>query len=188
MWSSAQIQMVSEAPGHPRWGSVATKFECEQRSGLGLDTMDFFASLLAAKNVQSLRIVGNVGVGILSDPTSGNRQNDVLTCKFPGEADPQAELGEVNGRVNMRNGTAFPGTDSSSMVQAASGSPGSVRFDGGVMFGLTDDGPTISRFFHRFSTCSTCRSSCLKRITPGCPLHECILTLRDELRVVRASM
>ena len=37
------------------------------------------ASVLAAKTTASVRVVGNVGVGILADPTNGNRQNDVLT-------------------------------------------------------------------------------------------------------------
>ena len=64
--------------------------------------------------MQSLRIVGNVGLGILSDPTSGNRQNDVLTYGFSlaQALTERAELvGEVNGRVNMRSGTALPGRD-----------------------------------------------------------------------------
>jgi len=144
-----KIKMVSEAPGHPAVGiRFATKLpNASNESGLGLDTTDFYASLLAAKNVQSLRIVGNVGLGILADPTSGNRQNDVLTYGISlaqALTDRSELVGEVNGRVNMRSGTAFPGTDSSSMVRGGLRfTPGSVRFDGGVMFGLTDDGPTI---------------------------------------------
>ncbi len=144
-----KIKMVSEAPGHPAVGiRFATKLpNASNESGLGLDTTDFYASLLAAKNVQSLRIVGNVGLGILADPTSGNRQNDVLTYGISlaqALTDRSELVGEVNGRVNMRSGTAFPGTDSSSMVRGGVRfTPGSVRFDGGVMFGLTDDGPTI---------------------------------------------
>ncbi len=144
-----KIKMVSEAPGHPAVGiRFATKLpNASNESGLGLDTTDFFASLLVAKNVQSLRVVGNVGLGILADPTSGNRQNDVLTygISLAQALTPRAELvGEINGRASMRSGTAFPGTDSSSMVRAGLRfTPGSVRFDGGVMFGLTDDGPDI---------------------------------------------
>ena len=66
-----KIRMIAEAPGHPALGiRFATKLpNASNESGLGLDTTDFFASLLAAKNVQSLRIVGNVGLGILADPT-----------------------------------------------------------------------------------------------------------------------
>ena len=79
-----KMRMVGEAPGRPAVGlRFATKLpNASNESGLGLDTFDFFASLLVAKNVQSLRIVGNVGLAILADPTSGNRQNDVLTYGF----------------------------------------------------------------------------------------------------------
>ena len=48
-------------------------------SGLGLDTTDFYVSGLFGKTVQSVRVVGNVGLGILGDPVRGDRQNDVLT-------------------------------------------------------------------------------------------------------------
>jgi hypothetical protein len=41
---------------------------------------DFYASLLVAKTVQSIRVVGNGGVAILGDPTSAvPEQNDLLT-------------------------------------------------------------------------------------------------------------
>ena len=48
-------------------------------TGLGLDTTDVFGSILIGKTVQSVRIVGNAGVGILGVPTRGDIQNDVLT-------------------------------------------------------------------------------------------------------------
>ena len=102
-----KVRMVGEAPGRPAVGlRFATKLpNASNESGLGLDTIDFFASLLVAKNVQSLRIVGNVGLGILADPTSGNRQNDVLTYGFSmaRAITTQAEIvGELNGRLNTR--------------------------------------------------------------------------------------
>ena len=46
-------------------------------SGLGLDTTDFFVSGLFGKTVQSIRFVGNVGLGILADPVRGDRRT---TC------------------------------------------------------------------------------------------------------------
>src|SRR4029079_12281713 len=47
-------------------------------SGLGLDTTDFNFGLAIGKTVQSVRIVGNFGFGILGDAVRGDRQNDVL--------------------------------------------------------------------------------------------------------------
>lgn len=144
-----KVRMVSEGPGRP---SVAIRFATKlptasNESGLGLDTTDFFASLLVAKNVQSLRIVGNAGFGILADPTSGNRQNDVLTygVSLARSITTRAEfVGEVNGRANTRSAGALPGTESRSMLRlGARFTPGSVRVDGGLLVGLTSEGPTI---------------------------------------------
>jgi hypothetical protein len=144
-----KLRMVAEGAGHP---SLAFRFATKlpntsNESGLGLDTTDFFASLLAAKNVQSIRVVGNVGLGILGDPTSGNRQNDVLTygVSFARAITDRAEVvGELNGRANMRSGGAFPGTESRSALRlGARFTPGSIRFDGGLIVGLTSEGPTV---------------------------------------------
>ena len=63
-------------------------------------------ALLIAKTIRSLRIVGNIGSGILGDPTNGQRQNDVVTYGFSlaRAVTERAELvGEVNGRVNLRS-------------------------------------------------------------------------------------
>ena len=40
--------------------------------------MDFFNTLLVGKTMRSVRLVGNFGLGILSDPTHIGRQNDVI--------------------------------------------------------------------------------------------------------------
>ena len=63
---------MPEAAGRPAFGlRFATKLpNASNESGLGLDTTDFYVSLLGAKTVQSIRVVGNLGVGILADPTS----------------------------------------------------------------------------------------------------------------------
>src|SRR5262245_19106261 len=105
---ATKIRVVPEGTRRPAFGlRFATKLpNASNESGLGLDTMDFFASILGAKTVESVRIVGNVGVGILSDPTDGNRQNDVLTygASAARAVTDAAELvGEFNGRVNTRS-------------------------------------------------------------------------------------
>jgi hypothetical protein len=64
-------------------------------------------SILGAKTIQSIRVVGNFGAAILSDPTTGHRQNDVVTYgvslarAITGAAEVVAEL---NGRVSVRSG------------------------------------------------------------------------------------
>ena len=114
--SSARRSVWSRTGGAPAFGfRFATKLpNASNESGIGLDTTDFFASLLVGKTVRSIRIVGNVGLGILGDPTRGDRQNDVLTygVSLARAVTQAAELvGEINGRLDTRNGDPPPGTE-----------------------------------------------------------------------------
>lgn len=144
-----KVRMVGESDGHP---SLAIRFatklpNASNEAGLGLDTTDFYASLLAAKNIQSLRVVANGGVAILGDPTSGNRQNDVLTygLSVARAVTDRAEIvGELNGRMNTRNSGAFPGTESRSLLRFGGRfTTGTLRLDAGAIVGLNNEGPTI---------------------------------------------
>jgi len=146
---ATKIRMLSETAGRPALAlRFATKLpNASNESGLGLDTTDFYISLLAGKTVQSVRVVGNVGVGILADPTDGNRQNDVLTygLSLARALTQQIEVvGEVNGRWSTRNGGPFPGTESRSIVRVGGRyTHGPMRVDAGVLVGLTTIDPTI---------------------------------------------
>jgi len=146
---ATKIRVVSETMGRPALGiRFATKLpNASNESGLGLDTTDFYATILGAKTVQSIRVVGNIGVGILADPTQGHRQNDVLAygLSFARAMTQQAELvGELNGRVSTRGGDPFPGTESRGLLKLGGRyTYGPVRFDAGVFFGMTTIDPTI---------------------------------------------
>jgi len=146
---ATKIRIATEAGSRPALGiRFATKLpNASNESGLGLDTTDFYASILGAKTVQSIRVVGNVGVGILADPTSGNRQNDVLTygLSFARAMTQAAELvGEINGRANTRSSDPFPGTESRGTLRLGGRyTHGMLRLDAGVFFGLTTVDPTI---------------------------------------------
>jgi hypothetical protein len=144
----AKIRFLAAGPRRPALAfRFATKLpNASNESGLGTDSFDFYASLLAAHDVQSLRIVGNIGAGILADPTDGNRQNDVLTygLSIARAVTTRAEfVGEVNGRASTRSGGPFPGTESRGALRlGARYTPGAIRFDAGVLIGLTSVGPT----------------------------------------------
>lgn len=144
-----KVRVAPEGVSRPSFGlRIATKLpNASNESGLGLDTTDFFASVLIGKTVQSIRVVGNIGVGILGDPTRGDRQNDVMTygLSFARALTDAAEVvGEVNGRAHTRNGTAPPGTDSQSMLRfGVRYTVGGWRGDAGLGFGLTSRDPTI---------------------------------------------
>jgi hypothetical protein len=144
-----KIRLLSEATDRPALGvRLATTLPiASTSSGLGLDTTNFFASLLAAKTVQSVRVVGNLGIGILSDPTVGNRQNDALTygVSLARAITEEAELvGELNGRVSTQS-VPFPGTETRGILKLGGRyTRGTVRLDAGVFFGLTPVDPTIA--------------------------------------------
>jgi hypothetical protein len=144
-----KIRLVSEGVTRPAFAlRSATRLpNASNESGLGLDTLDFYSSLLVAKTVQSVRIVGNVGLGILGDATRGDRQNDVLTygISFARAVTGAAEIvGEINGRKDTRAGDPPPGTESRSMVRFGGRyTIGSWRADAALMFGVTSNDPSV---------------------------------------------
>lgn len=145
---ATKIRMLSETASRPAIGiRFATKLpNASNEKGIYLDTTDFSGSLLIAKTVQSIRVVGNVGAAILTNPTSGVGQNDVLLygLSFARAVTQAAELvGELNGRVSTRDNAA-PGTESRGIIKVGGRyTHGSIRFDAGVFFGLTTIDPTI---------------------------------------------
>jgi hypothetical protein len=144
-----KVRIAGETTSRPAFAfRFATKLpNAGNESGLGLDTTDFFATVIAGKTVQSVRIVGNIGFGILSDPTNGNRQNDVLLygVSFARAVTNAAEVvGEVNGRANTRGAGPLPGTESRSIVRMGLRyTVGGWRADGAVLLGATNNDPGI---------------------------------------------
>jgi hypothetical protein len=144
-----KIRIVKETESRPSFGiRFATKLpNASNESGLGLDTTDFFANVLGAKTLQRVRIVGNIGLGILGDPTRGDQQNDVLTygVSFARALTQQAEVvGEVNGHISTRSGEPPPGTESRGIARVgARYTIGSWRADGAVLFGVTSRDPSV---------------------------------------------
>lgn len=146
---ATKIRILPEAARHPAFAlRFATRLpNAQNENGLGLDTIDFFMTLLSAKTVQSIRLVGNVGFGILSDPTTADRQNDVLmygASLARAITDRTEFVGEINGRWSTRSGGPFPGTESRSILNFGGRyTAGSLRLDGGLFFGLTTLDPTV---------------------------------------------
>lgn len=143
-----KVRVVAEGPGHP---AVAFRFAtrlpmASTESGIGLDTMDFYLSGILGKTVQSVRLVGNLGIAVLTDPTRGFRQNDVITYGMSlARAVTQGVeiVGEVNGRAVTRNHDTPPGTETRSMMRVGGRfTKGTVRIDGGLLVGLTSRDPS----------------------------------------------
>jgi hypothetical protein len=149
-WSiGMKVRLLSETGNRPAFGfRFATKLpNTSNESGLGLDTTDFFASVLGAKTVQSIRVVTNVGLGILGDPTRGDRQNDVLTYGFSlARALTQAAevVAEINGHIDTAEGAPPPGTGSRGQVRVgARYTVGGWRGDAAILLGVSSRDPGI---------------------------------------------
>lgn len=147
---ATKVRFVAEGPGRPAIGMrFGTRLpNAGNESGLGLDTFDFFVTGLIGKTVQSVRVVGNLGLAILQDPVDGNNQNDVLTYGLSvARAIRQGfeVVGEVNGRLNVREEEDTPvGTESRAAMRAgARFTKGTVRIDGGLIIGMTSRDPSV---------------------------------------------
>ena len=150
-----KVRIAPEGVRRPAFGfRFATKLpNAGNESGLGLDTTDFVASVLVGKTTRSVRIVGNVGLAILGDPTVGDRQNDELAYGLSlarALTNAVEVVGEINGRINSRNGQPPPGTESRGMFRFGGRyTVGSWRADAAVMLGMTniDAGVGVSAGF-----------------------------------------
>jgi hypothetical protein len=146
---ATKIRVLSETAGRPAIGlRFATRLpNAGNESGLGLDTTDFHVQGLVGKTVQSIRIVGNFGLGILGDPTEGGNQNDVFDygVSVARAVRQGVELvGEINGRASTRSGTPPPGTESRSVLRVGGRiTHNTVRLDAGLILGLTSRDPSV---------------------------------------------
>jgi hypothetical protein len=146
---ATKVRLISEGASRPSLAMrTATKVPmASNESGIGLDTIDILSTMLLAKTVQSVRVVGNIGLGILGDPTRGDRQNDVLLygISFARAITARAEVvGEINGRKDTREGDPPPGTGSSSTVRFGTRyTVGSWRADAALSFGVNANDPAI---------------------------------------------
>ncbi len=146
---ATKVRVAPETLSRPSFGlRFATKLpNASNESGLGLDTMDFVASVLVGKTVRSVRTVVNGGFGILGDPVEGNRQNDVVTygVSLARALTEAAEVvGEVAGQVDMRGDEPARPTNTRGAVRlGARYTVGGWRGDAAVVLGLTSRDPGI---------------------------------------------
>lgn len=77
---ATKIRLLAERPRWPALGvRLATDLpNASNESGLGLDTLNFSAVLLAGKTVGAVRVAANAGVALLSDVLQGSLQQDAF--------------------------------------------------------------------------------------------------------------
>ena len=144
----AKIRFLSETAGRP---AMAARFTTRlpnagNDSGLGKDMQDFSADLIIGKTVQSVRVVANIGVLILGDPTEPATQDDLLaySLSVARAISQNAELvGEFAGRANFAS-IVTPGAEDRGLLRfGARYTRSAVRLDGGLTLGLTSYDPEV---------------------------------------------
>ena len=147
---ATKLRLVTESGSRPAIGlRLATKLpNASNEAGLGTDMTDFFASLLVAKTIQSIRVVGNGGLAILGDATSAvPEQNDLMTFGISvARAMTTATeiVGEINGRLNLANGDPDPGAENRAIMRLGGRyTRGAVRVDAAVLLGMTSRDPSV---------------------------------------------
>lgn len=148
MHIGAKVRLVSEGARRP---SIASRFSTRlpnagNESGLGKDMQDFETSILLAKTIQSVRVVGNVGLLMLGNPTRPAAQDDLLfyNLSVARAISPAAEVvGEFVGRANFARTTTLGAEDRGLLRFGARYTHAGVRLDGGILLGLTPRDPEI---------------------------------------------
>ena len=144
----AKVRLLSETARRPAIGSwFSTRLpNAGNESGLGKDVQDFASALTIGKTVQSVRVVANIGLLMIGRPTEAVAQDDLLiySLSVARAISPAAEVvGEFAGRANFAD-IVTPGAEDRGLVRfGVRYTKGGVRFDAGVMLGLTSFDPQM---------------------------------------------
>jgi hypothetical protein len=148
---AAKIKVTRERDLLPAFG-VRFGFELpntNQTRGIGTNTINVFGDVLAAKTVGPVRLIGNVGLGILTSPTENFSQNDVLRYGVAFRY-PLTERVRLVGEVNGRHSTRRPPLGTEDRSEARLGiqvDAAGLRWDAAGSFGLTRWSPQTGLVF-----------------------------------------
>jgi len=144
----AKVKLLGETARRPAIGSwFSTRLpNAGNESGLGKDLQDFSSALTIGKTVQSIRVVVNVGMAMFGNPTRPAAQDDLLiySLSVARALSQRAEVvGEFVGRANFAN-IVTPGAEDRGLLRFGTRyTITSVRFDAGLLLGLTSRDPKV---------------------------------------------
>jgi hypothetical protein len=145
-----KVRVVPEGTHRPAFGvRMATKLpNARNQSGLGSDVTDVYFALLIGKTVRSVRVVGNIGVAIIGDPTQNAVQYDPTTfgVSVARAVAPGVEIvGEFEGRWQAYKVTPQPGAENRSALRGGVRyTRGAVRVDAALGSGFGAIEPLVS--------------------------------------------
>lgn len=144
-----KVRVLEEGARRPGIGvRFATELpNASNESGLGLDTLNFVGTILLGKDVAAFRVVGNLGVAVLSDVLQGSLQHDALVggVSVAYAVGPSIDVvGEFAGRQVLFADRAPIGAEPRGQVRAAVRyTRGGWRADAGLLVGTTRQDPDI---------------------------------------------
>jgi hypothetical protein len=144
---ATKLRVFSEGAHRPSFGvRFSTRLpNASNESGLGLDTTDFFFSVLMGKTIKSTRIVGNAGIGILGNPLVATIQSDAFRggLSVTQAVAPGVDIvGELTNQSVWFAHVPPPGAEPLGEVRTGVRyTRHDIRFDGGVLFGFTKRSP-----------------------------------------------
>jgi hypothetical protein len=148
---ATKIKITNERPRLPAFG-MRFGFELpntDQSRGIGTNTVNVFADILAAKTIGPVRLLGNLGIGILTAPTETFSQNDVLRYGFAFRY-PFGDRFRLVGEIAGRHSTRRPPVGTEDRSEARIGiqvDAAGLRWDAAGTFGLTRWSPRTGLVF-----------------------------------------
>jgi hypothetical protein len=146
---ATKLKILSENARRPAVGIwLATQLpNASNESGLGLDTMNFYATLLVGRTVRSTRVVGNAGIAVLGDVLQGTVQQDAFigSVSVARALSPVWDVvGELAGQKVLSAHVAPVGGEPRGRLRGAVRyTHNQWRLDGGLVLGLTPRDPDI---------------------------------------------
>jgi Putative MetA-pathway of phenol degradation len=146
---ATKIRVLSEGTNRPSFGlRIATKLpNARNESGLGTDMTDVSLAVLVGKTNRSIRIVGNLGVAIIGDPTQTGVQYDptIFGLSLARALAPGFDVvTEIEGRWQGYKDRPQPGAENRAALRGGLRyTRGAVRVDAGLRTGFSDVEPGI---------------------------------------------
>ncbi len=144
---STKILMFSEGKKRPSIAFLpgVQLPNASKAKGIGLDSTQFYGSLLFGKHFGKLNLFSNVGLGILSNPIEAGVQSDVLLYGLAGIYPITSKISfatEVAGRWNSNQSSVPLGTESLSQARAGiQVQAWGLKWDVAGLAGLTENSP-----------------------------------------------
>jgi hypothetical protein len=146
---ATKIRVLSEGANRPSVGlRIATKLpNARNQSGLGTDMTDVSLAVLVGKTIRSIRVVGNLGVAIIGDPTQTAVQYDptIFGVSLARALAPGFDVvTEIEGRWQAYKDTPQPAAENRAALRGGLRyTRGAVRVDAGLRTGFGDVEPEI---------------------------------------------